>query len=63
MMCWGKGSTEVLEGANYSQVQPETHVTKGSSSLTFTVSSKTRGWIAQRPRIEPNTAREKKSVK
>jgi hypothetical protein len=50
----GKGRTEIVGVANQCLIQLETQATRGSICLTLSGESGTRGWIAQRPRIDSN---------
>jgi hypothetical protein len=58
-MCWDKGGKDIVGVANQWLIQIETHDMRGNPSVTLTAGPDTRGRMAQRPRIEPNTPRKK----
>jgi hypothetical protein len=53
-MSWGNGGTEFVGVADQSLVQIEADSRRENLCLTLRGWAGTRGWIAQKPRIEPD---------
>jgi hypothetical protein len=60
MMCSGNYDSELVRVAKEWLVQLEAHAMRWNQCLTLSGWPGTRGWIGQRPRVEPNRAGQKK---